>query len=146
MGKDGFSLLEVMVVVVIVGIIAAVAIPSYSGYVTRTRRAEAIQALQTVALYEERTWAETGSYVSEANLMARFPVLDPDGDGDYEGTDNYNIIINTVAATTFTARAVGQNQQAGDAYVFALDQDGTVGVYDGAGGVTSNPDLWRNLR
>ncbi|HPR52386.1 MAG TPA: type IV pilin protein, partial [Deltaproteobacteria bacterium] len=87
MNKDGFSLLEIMVVVAIVGIIAAIAIPSYSGYVTRTRRAEAITALETIALNEEKNFAENGQYDTIANLVAvGYP--NPNADANR----NYNIV------------------------------------------------------
>ncbi len=144
MKKDGFSLLEVMVVVVIVGIIAAIAIPSYTGYITRTRRADAITALQTLALDEEKFSAENGRYESIANLVAAgYP--NPNADANR----NYNIaVILGAGNASFVATATGINDQAGDAVIFAIRSDGTVGHADDAAGTnfTADADLWRTLR
>ncbi|HOO47669.1 MAG TPA: type IV pilin protein, partial [Deltaproteobacteria bacterium] len=102
MGKRGFSLLEIMVAVVIIGIIAAIAIPSYTGYVTRTTRADAVTALQTVALFQEKNMAENGRYDTIANLVANVGLTNPNADADR----NYDIAVNLGAGnTTFTAIA-----------------------------------------
>ncbi|MFY9397616.1 MAG: type IV pilin protein [Desulfomonilia bacterium] len=154
MGKKGFSLMEVMVVVVIVGILASVAIPSYTRYVNRTRRAEAITALQTVALYQEKARAESGSYQSEANLVNNYG-LRPRTGNDYTPSEYYDINITDVTATTFRAYAIGKGRQAtdkrsrSDAYnlIFAIDQDGTEGWATASGGaITPDKDLWNSLR
>lgn len=141
MDKKGFSLMEVMITVVIIGILAAVAIPSYMGYVTRTRRADAVTALECVALYEEKARAESGSYVGEGALAAYG--LKPYSGGQYVPSEYYDInIVND--ASTFTATAVGKGSQKDDV-TFAINQDGTVGRMNGA---TFVPDsnLWRSLR
>ena len=141
MGTKGFSLLEVMVVVVIVGIIAAIAIPSYSGYMTRTRRAEAVQTLETVALYQEKHLAERGVYGTLANLIANVGLTNPNADAGR----NYNIaVVLGAGSTSYVATATGMNQQAGD-ITFALDSNGNRGVASG-GVVASNAELWRTLR
>ena len=100
MGKQGFSLMEVMIVVVIIGILAAIAIPSYSGYVTRTRRAEAVTALQTVALYQEKHMAERGQYGTIAQLIANVGLPDPDNDNQYEPSEFYGITVDLVGPDT----------------------------------------------
>lgn len=141
MDKNGFSLMEIMVVVAIIGIIAAIAIPSYSGYVTRTRRADAITALESIALDEEKYRAENGSYGTIAALTtAGYP--NPNSDA----SRNYNIALSSISANAFTATATGMNDQAGDTVVFAIDSNGKRGTSDGSGGVTANDELWRSLR
>ena len=142
MNKHGFSLMELMIVVAIVGIIAAIAIPSYSGYVTRTRRADAVTALETIALDEEKNFAEKGQYDTIANLVASgYP--NPNADANR----NYNIAVSVGGGgSSFVATATGMNDQAGDAVVFAIDSDGTRGTDDGGGGVAANDELWRTLR
>ena len=141
MDKKGFSLLEVMVVVVIVGILAAIAIPTYTGYVTRTRRADAITALETLALDQEKYRAEQGTYGTIGQLTgAGYP--SPNADADR----NYNIGVTVTGGTFFVATATGMNDQAGDTIVFALDSNGTRGTDDGGGGVTADAELWRTLR
>lgn len=139
MGKHGFSLMELMVTVAIVGILAAIAIPSYTGYVTRTKRADAITALQTVALFEEKNMAENGQYASIANLIANVGLTDPNSDADR----NYNIAV-TVAGNTFTATATPIAANFSDTIVFAIRSDGQVGRLDGV--FVADPDLWRTLR
>ena len=143
MSKDGFTLMEVMIVVVIIGIIAAIAIPSYSGYVTRTRRAEAITALETIALNEEKNFAEKGQYDSIANLVAAgYP--NPNADANR----NYNIVVALGGGgSSFVATAAGMNDQAGDAVIFAIGSDGSVGTANADGtGFNVNAGLWRTLR
>ncbi|MGC9324245.1 MAG: type IV pilin protein [Desulfomonilia bacterium] len=141
MDRKGFSLLEVMVVVVIVGIIAAIAIPSYNGYVTRTRRADAVSALETVALYQEKNMAEHGAYGTLAQLNANVGLVNPNADPDR----NYNItVILGAGNTSYVAIATGMNAQAGD-IEFALDSNGNRGT-NNAGSVSPNAQLWRTLR
>jgi len=141
MGKHGFTLMELMITVAIIGIIAAVAIPSYFGYVTRTRRADAVTALQTVALYQEKNMAENGQYDTIDNIEANVGLTDPNDDADR----NYNIVVTLGAGNnSFVATASGINDQAGDAIVFAIHSDGRVGKW--SGGFVADDDLWRTLR
>jgi len=143
MNKHGFSLMELMIVVAIVGIIAAIAIPSYSKYVTRTRRADAITALETIALNEEKNFAENGQYDTIATLVAAgYP--NPNADANR----NYNIAVTVGGGgSSFVATATGMNDQAGDTVIFAIRSDGSVGTANADGtGFAVNADLWRTLR
>lgn len=139
MMKRGFTLTELMITVAVIGILAAIAIPSYTGYMTRTRRAEAVSALEMVALYEEKYMATNGDYGTLAEL-ATVGLTDPNADADR----NYNVVV-TLGGNAFVARATGTNAQAGDAIVFAIDSNGNRGEYNG-GAVAANPDLWKSLR
>jgi len=141
MGKRGFTLLEIMVAVVIVGIIAAIAIPSYTGYVTRTKRADAVTALQTVALFQEKNMAEIGRYDTIANLVANVGLINPNADANR----NYDITVNLGAGnTTFTAIATPNAGNFSDTIAFAIQSDGQVGRWNGA--FVADPDLWRTLK
>jgi type IV pilus assembly protein PilE len=143
MNTRGFSLMEVMVTVVIVAIIAAIAIPSYTGYMNRTRRADAVTALETVALYQEKAFAETNSYESLGDLIANRGLPDPNADANR----NYTITVNPLGsyAQGFIAVASPINKQAGDTYTFAIDSNGNRGTHN-AGAVQTNTDLWNSLR
>lgn len=150
MGRKGFSLMEVMIVVAIVGILAAIAIPSYSRYVTRTKRSEAVTALHTVALYQEKHMAERGQYGTVANLIANAGLPDPDGDNAYEPSEFYAITVTLGAGnTSFVASAAPAggfvDNVSGAPLVFAIDSDGRVGTLSG-GSVAVNENLWRSLR
>jgi prepilin-type N-terminal cleavage/methylation domain-containing protein len=160
MNKKGFTLLEVMVVVVIVGILAAIAIPLYTGYMTRTRRAEAVTALETVALYEEKYFVENNQQygsvnnVGPVNQLAAVGLTDPNADLNR----NYDIVATPGPAgvnNTFVATATPRNQQAGDAakfggvtelIIFAIDNNGVHGRVDNLGGFVTNENLWKTLR
>lgn len=142
--RRGLTLIEVMLAVVIVGIIAAIAIPSYTSYMNRTRRAEAVTALETVALYEEKAFAETNSYESLADLIANRGLPNPNADPNR----NYNIDVQALGAgfnEGFIATATPMNAQAGDEYVFGIDSNGNRGTVAG-GAVVANPTLWNSLR
>ncbi len=114
-GKEGVTLLEVMVVVVIVGILAAVAIPAYNNYITRSRRAAAFTALETVRAAQEMYRAERGFYVLIGDLPGCTSTM---------AGDNYTISVayGVTPLTTFTVTATPQNKQVGD-YTFTVDQN-----------------------
>lgn len=145
MFKKGFSLAELMITVALIGIIAAIAIPSYNSYMHRTRRAEAISALETLALFEEKNFAEFGTYATIAGLAA-VGYSDP-------GVKNYQIAVNPNPAWNqgFLATATGINQQAddrdpgGNLITPALDHTGAHGRMMG-GALVANNDFWKSLR
>jgi type IV pilus assembly protein PilE len=72
MNRKGFSLVELMIAVVVVGILAAIAIPQYTKHIQRGRMAEAYNDIQTIALLEEKAYAETASYKSYAALTTSY--------------------------------------------------------------------------
>jgi type IV pilus assembly protein PilE len=136
-GKEGVTLIEVMVVVAIVGFLAAIAIPAYNDYVTRSRRSDAFTALETVRAAQEMYRAEKGFYASSftGNVLA--------GCSTAMGGDNYTISVNRPTTTTFTATAQAQGQQASD-FDFRIDQNG-VEWYNGGSG-WNNDKNWEDLR
>jgi type IV pilus assembly protein PilE len=134
-GKEGVTLIEVMIVVVVVGILAAVAIPAYNDYVTRSRRSDAFTALETVRAAQEMYRAERGFYAGAITSLS--------GCSATMAGENYTISITRTDNTHYTATAQGQATQADDRYPqFRLNQDGNQEYYDTAWH-TGN---WESLR
>lgn len=71
----GFTLIEVMVVVAIVGILAAIAVPNYQDYVRTSRRADAINALGTASVLQERYRLNNSGYgtLAQAGIAGTSP-------------------------------------------------------------------------
>lgn len=123
-GKQGVTLIEVMVVVAIVGLLAAIAIPAYDNYIRRSRRAAAFTALETVRAAQEMFRAEKGEYRNGNDFAAN---LLP-GCSTGMGGDNYAMSVLPAAGTgltAYTVTAASQHKQAGD-YYFRIDQDGNL--------------------
>ena len=142
-GKEGVTLIEVMIVVVIVGILAAVAIPAYNDYVTRSRRSDAFTALETVRAAQEMYRAERGEYRNGNDFNAN---LLPGCSSTMAG-DNYTINVSPATGTgltTYTVTAGSQNKQADD-HDFQIDQDDSKAYNDGSWhSVNSWEDIPRN--
>ncbi len=141
MKNRGFTLTELMITVAIIGILASIAIPIYRGYVTKARRSDAMTALQTVALYEEKCFTEKGSYNSIEYLIDNFGLIDPDNDNVYEPSDYYDISVLQQDATTYIIRAVPKGSQSGD-ITLAINSDTRLGRLDG-GNFVEDRALWR---
>jgi type IV pilus assembly protein PilE len=138
-GKEGVTLIEVMVVVAIVGMLAAIAIPAYNNYVTRSRRSDAFTALETVRAAQEMYRAEKGFYASSftGNVLA--------GCSTNMAGDNYTISVNRPTTTTFTVTATPQNKQASaNDFYFQIDQNGTQ-AYSSDGSSWNTDKEWEDL-
>ena len=136
-GKEGVTLIEVMIVVAIVGFLAAIAIPAYNDYVTRSRRSDAFTALETVRAAQEMYRAEQGFYAGALGSLA--------GCSDTMAGDNYTVSVTRNSNTTYTATADSEDKQSGD-FDFRIDQDGEQEYRpDGGGGWNSDKD-WEELR
>ena len=78
-GKEGFTLIELMMVIAIVGLLAALAIPNFLRYTAKTRQAEARTTLGAIFVAETAyfgeftrfgTFQEIGFTVAGTNLYA----------------------------------------------------------------------------
>jgi type IV pilus assembly protein PilE len=151
MRRHGFSLIEVMAVVVIIGVLASIAIPLYTGHIRKARRSEAMAALQTIALYEEKGMAEFGKYGNQIYLSGDLTFLidttglpDPDNDGIYEPSDFYILEVSTGPGSHFIAKARPKGAQASDNITLAINSDGQAGKINGVGwNFVEDRALWR---
>ena len=124
-GKEGVTLIEVMIVVAIVGLLAAIAIPAYDNYITRSRRSDAFTALETIRAAQEMYRAERGFYSGAIGSLS--------GCSTGMAGDNYTIenLNRGNPPTTYTIEATAKNKQAGDKYSqFRVNQDGIQEYYD----------------
>lgn len=103
--QSGFTLIELMIVVAVVAILAAIALPSYTNYVTRTNRAEGRTVLLNTAQALERCYTRFNAY-NDPSCTVAFPINSE--------TEVYSMpaASQTIAATTYTIRAVPQGAQA----------------------------------
>jgi len=114
LGKNGFTLIELMIVVAVVGILAAIAFPSYVEYVDRARRSDAQGALLGLANAMERHHTANNSYLGAGNPNTGAPSIFPD-EVPNDGNDKYyDLTITAANATSYTVRATPKNAQAGD--------------------------------
>ena len=60
----GFTLIELVIVVAIIAILAAIALPSFMSQIRKARRSDMEQAMQQIALFEERFRAECPLYAN----------------------------------------------------------------------------------
>lgn len=65
---SGFTLMEMMIAVAVMAILVTIAYPSYTQYVLKTRRTEALDALYSLQIAQEKWRATNPSYGTLANL------------------------------------------------------------------------------
>ena len=120
MKKDrGFTLIELMVVVIVIAILAAIAIPSYLNQTRKARRNNAEDALQQIALREERYRAECPTFCDTSTTPSgcstcNWAALGGDPSGTY-----YTYTVTLAPATsstppTYSILATGKSTQLKD--------------------------------
>ena len=108
-GRNGFTLIELMIAVAIVAILAALALPSYQSYVRKGNRGDATSLLQAVNLAQEKHRLGNASYA------ATFAALSPPCScSSTSERGHYTVAVSGASATgyTLTATAASSMQQA----------------------------------
>lgn len=102
---SGFSLIEIMIAILIIAITAVVAVYSYADKVKRGRRMDAVNAILSISLSEERYRSNNTTYGTLAQAWGGVTT-------SQEGY--YTLAISNVSATGYTVTATGTGTQTTD--------------------------------
>jgi len=102
----GFTLIETMITVAIAGILSSIAYPSYVGVMNKARRFDAVAAMMSLRMAQERHRANDTQYASGL-AQIRVPTLSP--------AQHYTLSIKSSDARGYVAVAIATGAQQGDA-------------------------------
>lgn len=121
-GRQGFSLLEVMVVVTIMGVFAAISVPSFRRAVERSHADLAAAHLQTVWAAQRFYRLDHGHYAPDLATLEAAQLVEPTV---RMASTPYTYAIVSAEASTFTTSATraGSNVWSG---TLTIDQDGQI--------------------
>ena len=80
-GREGFTLIELMIVVAVIGILAAIAIPAFQRFQLRTRASESKINLAAIDTAQQSYLAEFGRYLPIASTPNPTGSFGPGGSG-----------------------------------------------------------------
>jgi type IV pilus assembly protein PilE len=103
--SHGFSLIEMMIAVLIIAITTVVAIYLFSDQIKRGRRIDAVNALLSISLAEERYRSNNTTYGTLSQVW---------GGVATSAEGYYTLAISNVSATSYTITATGTGSQATD--------------------------------
>ncbi|HTM64138.1 MAG TPA: type IV pilin protein [Gammaproteobacteria bacterium] len=104
--EGGFTLIEMIITVLLVAITAVTAIYMYSSQIKRGRRIDAVNAMMSISLAEERYRTNNTTYGTLAQVWGGV-TTSPDG--------YYTLAISNITATSYTITATATGAQANDA-------------------------------
>ena len=103
--SGGFTLIETMIAVAIAGILSSIAYPSYVGVMNKARRFDAVAAMMSLRMAQERHRANDRKYAG-ALAQIRVSALSP--------AKHYTLSIKSSDARGYVAVAVAAGAQQGD--------------------------------
>ena len=104
-GKQGFTLVELIVVVIVIGILATVAVPQYLKATERAKLGKARNAMALIAQGEKLYRADMDTYINTA-LDANNAVLGPYVElVDVDADPDWSYQVGGASATAFTVTA-----------------------------------------
>ena len=138
-GKQGFTLIELMIVVAIIAIIAAIAIPSLLNARKAGNEASAISSMRTLTTVNEQYRTRFGSYAGTlANLSSTSYIDSVLGAGTKSGyTFSYSRTSANQWDTTANAESLGVTGDRG----FYVDQSGVIRAKAGNGAASTDPPI-----
>lgn len=101
----GFTLLELIIALLIVAILSAIAVEVYSSQVRKGRRSDGTNAINSIALAEERYRTSNTTYGTIAQVWNNVT----NSNGGY-----YTLTITNTSATGYTITATAVGDQAND--------------------------------
>ncbi|OGT45422.1 MAG: hypothetical protein A3E83_00335 [Gammaproteobacteria bacterium RIFCSPHIGHO2_12_FULL_41_20] len=102
----GITFIELLITMAIISIIALIATNLFSSYVLKGRRIDAIDAILSISLAEERYRTNNAQYGTLAQVWGGV-TTSPEG--------YYTLNITNTSATSYTITATAQGNQANDA-------------------------------